>query len=52
MAPITPLSGKTTNILCGNPVGRMDWKSYMLPLLFFKRMWNVWDDEHQEVIEF
>ena len=34
------------NILRGSPVDRSDWKSYILPLLFFKRICDVWDEEH------
>jgi type I restriction enzyme M protein len=34
------------NILRGSPVDRTDWKSYILPLLFFKRVCDVWDEEH------
>src|SRR5438552_3483952 len=34
------------NILRGSPVDRTDWKSYILPLLFFKRICDVWDEEH------
>ncbi len=33
------------NILRGSPVDRSDWKSYILPLLFFKRICDVWDEE-------
>ena len=28
---------EAANILRGSPVDRTDWKSYILPLLFFKR---------------
>jgi type I restriction enzyme M protein len=38
------------NILRGSPVDRTDWKSYILPLLFFKRSCDVWDEEHAEMI--
>jgi type I restriction-modification system DNA methylase subunit len=30
---------------------RTDWKSYILPLLFFKRICDVWDEEYQEAVE-
>ncbi|MCB0035558.1 MAG: SAM-dependent DNA methyltransferase, partial [Anaerolineales bacterium] len=30
---------------------RTDWKSYILPLLFFKRICDVWDEEHVEMLE-
>jgi type I restriction enzyme M protein len=32
-------------ILRGSAVDRTDWKSYILPLLFFKRISDVWDEE-------
>jgi type I restriction enzyme M protein len=38
------------NILRGSPVDRTDWKSYILPLLFFKRICGVWDEEHEGII--
>ncbi|MGB6866123.1 MAG: class I SAM-dependent DNA methyltransferase [Candidatus Aminicenantaceae bacterium] len=42
---------EAANILRGSPVDRADWKSYILPLLFFKRICDVWDDEYQEAVE-
>jgi type I restriction enzyme M protein len=36
---------EAANILRGSPVDRADWKSYILPLLFFKRICDVWDEE-------
>ena len=42
---------EAANILRGSPVDRSDWKSYILPLLFFKRMCDVWDEEYQEAVE-
>lgn len=39
------------NILRGSPVDRTDWKSYILPLLFFKRICDVWDEEYQEALD-
>src|SRR5512135_2038881 len=39
------------NILRGSPVDRTDWKSYILPLLFFKRLCDVYDEEAAEMIE-
>ena len=39
---------EAANILRGSPVDRADWKSYILPLLFFKRICDVWDEEHAE----
>ncbi|MBN2003159.1 MAG: SAM-dependent DNA methyltransferase [Anaerolineae bacterium] len=42
---------EAANILCGSPVDRTDWKSYILPLLFFKRICDVWDEEYAEMVE-
>jgi hypothetical protein len=36
---------EAANILRGSPVDRTDWKSYILPLLFFKRICDQWDEE-------
>jgi len=36
------------NILRGSAVDRTDWKAYILPLLFFKRISDVWDEETAE----
>ena len=57
-APISAAAGSTltlnaleshlweaANILRGSPLGRTDWMSYILPLLFFKRICDVWDEE-------
>ncbi|MBW4528513.1 MAG: type I restriction-modification system subunit M [Phormidium tanganyikae FI6-MK23] len=41
---------EAANILRGSPVDRTDWKSYILPLLFFKRVCDVWDEEHEAMI--
>ena len=38
------------NILRGSPVDRTDWKSYILPLLFFKRISDVWEEDHAEMV--
>jgi type I restriction enzyme M protein len=35
-------------ILRGSAVDRTDWKAYILPLLFFKRVCDVWDEESAE----
>ncbi len=35
-------------ILRGSAVDRTDWKAYILPLLFFKRISDVWDEEKAE----
>ena len=39
------------DILRGSAVDRTDWKAYILPLLFFKRMSDVWDEETAEAEE-
>ena len=39
------------NILRGSAVDRTDWKGYILPLLFFKRISDVWDEETAEARE-
>ncbi len=38
-------------ILRGSAVDRTDWKAYILPLLFFKRLSDVWDEEHNRMIK-
>ncbi len=35
-------------ILRGSAVDRTDWKAYILPLFFFKRISDVWDEETGE----
>ena len=42
---------EAANILPGSPVDRAGWKSYILPLLFFKRICDVWDEEYAEAVE-
>ncbi|MEN3972303.1 class I SAM-dependent DNA methyltransferase [Sphingomicrobium sp. XHP0235] len=37
--------------LRGSAVDRTDWKAYILPLLFFKRISDVWDEETAEAGE-
>ena len=39
------------NTLRGSAVDRTDWKGYILPLLFFKRISDVWDEETAEAVE-
>jgi type I restriction enzyme M protein len=39
------------NILRGGPVDRTDWKSYILPPLFLKRVCDAWDEEYAEAVE-
>ena len=41
---------EAANILRGSPVDRTDWKSYILPLLFFKRICDAWDEEHEAML--
>ena len=36
------------NTLRGSAVDRTDWKGYILPLLFFKRISDVWEEEAGE----
>jgi type I restriction enzyme M protein len=56
MPPLTDISTleshlwEAANILRGSPLDRADWKSYILPLLFFKRICDVWDEEYQEAV--
>ena len=38
-------------ILRGSAVDRTDWKAYILPLLFFKRICDVWDEETAEATQ-
>ncbi len=38
-------------ILRGSAVDRTDWKAYILPLLFFKRICDVWDEETAGAVE-
>ena len=39
------------NILRGSPVDRADFKTYIFPLLFFKRISDVWDEEVEEIMD-
>jgi type I restriction enzyme M protein len=41
---------EAANILRGSPVDRSDWKSYILPLLFFKRICDQWDEEQSAML--
>jgi type I restriction enzyme M protein len=60
--PSTPAKGLTLSSLksqlwdCaetlrGSAVDRTDWKAYILPLLFFKRICDVWDEETAEAAQ-
>jgi len=42
---------EAANILRGSAVDRTDWKGYILPLLFLKRICDVWDEEKAEAAE-
>tara|TARA_B100000676_G_scaffold180776_1_gene177437 strand:- start:2895 stop:3080 length:186 start_codon:yes stop_codon:yes gene_type:complete len=42
---------EAANILRGSAVDRADWKGYILPLLFFKRISDVCDEEHARMFE-
>ena len=42
---------EAANTLRGSAVDRTDWKGYILPLLFFKRISDVWDEETAEATE-
>lgn len=42
---------EAANTLRGSAVDRTDWKGYILPLLFFKRISDVWDEETVEAQE-
>lgn len=41
----------SAEILRGSAVDRTDWKAYILPLVFFKRISDVWDEETAEAAE-
>lgn len=41
---------ESANILRG-PVDAADFKTYIFPLLFFKRVCDVWDEEYAEIVE-
>jgi type I restriction enzyme M protein len=38
-------------VLRGSAVDRTDWKAYILPLLFFKRLSDVWDEETADAVK-
>ncbi|WP_420615959.1 N-6 DNA methylase [Candidatus Palauibacter sp.] len=42
---------KCADILRGSAIDRADWKGYILPLLFFKRISDVWDEETADAAE-
>jgi len=39
---------EAANTLRGSAVDRTDWEGYILPLLFFERISDVWDEETAE----
>ena len=41
---------ESANILRG-PVDAADFKTYIFPLLFLKRICDVWDEEYQEIVD-
>ena len=41
---------ESANILRG-PVDAADFKTYLFPLLFFKRICDVWDEEYAETVD-
>lgn len=41
---------ESANILRG-PVDAADFKTYIFPLLFFKRICDVWDEEFKEIVD-
>ena len=47
-AKLDSLLWDAANTLRGSAVDRTDWKGYILPLLFFKRISDVWDEETVE----
>ena len=42
---------QAADMLRGSAVDRTDWKGYILPLLFFKRICDVWDEETVQASE-
>ena len=51
LSQLEPHLWEAANILRGSPVDRTDWKSYILPLLFFKRICDVWDEERDAMVK-
>lgn len=41
---------ESANILRG-PVDAADFKTYIFPLLFLKRICDVWDEERQQILD-
>jgi hypothetical protein len=42
----SPLAKKAKK---ANPVNAADFKTYIFPLLFFKRICDAWDEEYQDI---
>lgn len=42
---------EAANILRGSAVDRTDWKGYILPILFYKRICDVWDEEYSRMLK-
>ena len=42
---------EAANTLRGSAIDRTDWKGYILPLLFFKRISDVWDEEQERMLQ-
>jgi type I restriction enzyme M protein len=49
--PLKSALWQAANVLRGSAVDRTDWKGYILPLLFFNRISDVWDEETADVRE-
>ena len=49
--PLKSALWEAADTLRGSAVDRTDWKGYILPLLFFKRISDVWDEEHARMLE-
>ena len=42
---------RAADSLRGSAINRTDWKGSILPLLFFKRISDVWGEEHEQMLE-
>jgi len=54
MSTFNPLESQlweATNILHSSQVDRTDWKSYILQLMFFKQICDVWGEEFEEAVK-
>lgn len=50
LTQLEPHLWESANILRG-PVDAADFKTYIFPLLFLKRICDVWDEEYQEIVD-